>query len=384
MVVRFMVKKIFVSGCFDILHPGHISFLKNASKYGELYVALGSDKTIKTLKNRKSIFVEKERVYMVKALRYVKDAFISSGVGILDFKKELQELNPTIFIVNEDGNNNEKRELCKSLGIQYKVLKRIPPSNLLIRNTTSLKENFSMPYRIDLAGGWLDQPWVSKYHPGAVLTISIDPIYKFNLRSGMATSTRKKAIEMWGDRIPSTNNPITLAKMLFSYENPPGKKEIAGSQDSLGIVLPSINYLYYNGDYWPEKIKTLKDDEILKWLESVIFLIPLNQRGKNYDVLKNTHINKTNAKELSLAAENCFNSIKKKDAQSMGKAVTDSFNAQIKMFPKMVNKDVLSKIEKYKSQSLGWKLSGAGGGGYLILISDKKIVGGIQIKIRRS
>jgi len=77
--------------------------------------------------------------------------------------KELKELKPTTFIVNEDGDSIGKRKLCKSLGIKYLVLKRIPPKNLFLRNTTSIKKNYDMPYRIDLAGGWLDQPWVSKY-----------------------------------------------------------------------------------------------------------------------------------------------------------------------------------------------------------------------------
>ena len=36
-----MPKKVFVSGCFDLLHSGHIAFLEEAAKYGDLYVAPG-------------------------------------------------------------------------------------------------------------------------------------------------------------------------------------------------------------------------------------------------------------------------------------------------------------------------------------------------------
>ena len=76
-----MTKKVFVSGCYDMLHSGHVAFFKSASKYGDLYVGIGSDKTIEELKHRKTVYSERERLYMVKAIRYVKDAFINPGPG---------------------------------------------------------------------------------------------------------------------------------------------------------------------------------------------------------------------------------------------------------------------------------------------------------------
>jgi galactokinase/mevalonate kinase-like predicted kinase len=53
------------------------------------------------------------------------------------------------------------------------------------------------------------------------------------------------------------------------------------------------------------------------------------------------------------------------------------------MFPNMLNKEILSKINIYKDKCIGYKISGAGGGGYLILVSDKEIKNAIKIKIRR-
>ena len=53
------------------------------------------------------------------------------------------------------------------------------------------------------------------------------------------------------------------------------------------------------------------------------------------------------------------------------------------LFPEMINDEVLSKIQSYKDAVLGWKLSGAGGGGYLVVVSEKAITGSISIKIRR-
>jgi cytidyltransferase-like protein len=85
-----MVKKVLVSGCFDLLHSGHIAFFEEASSYGDLYVALGSDQTIFDLKGRIPVNNEAERLYLVKSVVFVKDAFISKGSGILDFVNEFK------------------------------------------------------------------------------------------------------------------------------------------------------------------------------------------------------------------------------------------------------------------------------------------------------
>ncbi|WP_206208144.1 adenylyltransferase/cytidyltransferase family protein [Wenyingzhuangia fucanilytica] len=163
-----MNKKVFVSGCFDMLHSGHIAFFKEASSYGDLYVGIGSDATVKELKGRETINSEQERLYMINAIKYVTNAFVNTGSGILDFEDDLKELKPDYFVVNEDGFSPSKQELCNKLSIELINLKRIPDEGLPERSTTAIRtsNNCSLPYRIDLAGTWIDQPYVSKYHPG--------------------------------------------------------------------------------------------------------------------------------------------------------------------------------------------------------------------------
>jgi cytidyltransferase-like protein len=378
-----MVKKVFVSGCYDMLHSGHVAFFEEAASHGDLYVGLGSDKTVYELKAREPFNNELERLYMVKSLKYVKDAWISSGNGFIDFLPELKKLRPNIFFVNSDGHSNLKEQLCRELGIEYIVSKRLPHENLPIRSTTALREECHIPYRIDIAGGWLDQPNVSALYPGPVLTVSIEPDYEFNDRSGMATSSRKKAIELWQVDIPAGDREA-LAKMLFCFDNPPGTKYVSGSQDSLGLLMPGLNRLNYSGDYWPCEIESVLDDDILTWLEDRIWLVPIYPRYEDYDVLNNTCITKKGAKNLSDAANNCWNAILKKDIQQFGLSVRDSFEAQITMYPNMVSKDIMNMLNIYKSKTLGWKLSGAGGGGYLIFISEDTVENALQIRICRS
>lgn len=365
-----------------MLHSGHIAFLKEAAAYGEVYVGLGSDANVYNLKGRYPVNSQAERKYVLEALSCVKECHINSGWGIMDFENELQLIKPDYFIVNEDGNSPAKEELANKYGFKYLVLKRIPHDGLPVRSTTSLRTECRIPYRIDLAGGWLDQPFVSIYHPGPVLTISIEPVVEFNERSGMATSTRRKAIELWTNDIPGGNKELQ-AKVLFSYENPPGTKIIAGSQDAIGIVIPGLNKLDYNNNYWPSKITSVYDEEILLWLENHLYMITLEPREQTYNVLNEKFVNLENAKKLADAAENCWNSILAKDLKRFGKYFKESFEAQTLIFPSMINSEIKNIIEKYKDKAIGWKLSGAGGGGYLILVSEKKIEGAMQIKIRR-
>jgi len=239
-----------------------------------------------------------------------------------------------------------------------------------------------MPYRIDLAGGWLDQPYVGKYSAGPVITVSIEPTIEFNERSGMASSTRRHAIQLWHTDVPSGDKEH-LARLLFCFENPPGSKIIAGSQDALGIILPALNKLDYEGEYWPKRIISVEDEGTISWIEQHLYLVTLDPRMSGYDVLEGTKINEQSAKKLADAAEGCWNSILKHDLKNFGKYIRASFEAQIEMFPGMIDDFILRTIDKYKDQSYGWKLSGAGGGGYLILVSEKPIAGAMQIKIRR-
>jgi galactokinase/mevalonate kinase-like predicted kinase len=198
----------------------------------------------------------------------------------------------------------------------------------------------------------------------------------------MSSSTRKKAIEIWGYSLP-IDEPEKLAKVLFSFENPPGKKEISGSQDSIGIVFPGLNIMHYNGEYWPYKIESCHEEDILSWLEERLHFVPLNPRASGYDVLANTTINTENAKALADATFATWEAIYRKDLKDFGRQFRASFEAQVTMFPNMINEEVLSTIDLHKQKSAGWKLSGAGGGGYLVFISEDDIPDAIKIKIRR-
>jgi cytidyltransferase-like protein len=375
-------KKVFVTGCFDMLHSGHIAFLEEATAHGDVYVGIGSDETVRRLKGRYPIYNQDERKYMLEALRCVTRCSVNSGGGIMDFVDNEDALKAGILFVNEDGHSPEKEEFCRKHNIQYVVSRRKPHGNLPTRSTTALRTECNIPFRIDLAGGWLDQPFVSKHYPGSVLTISIEPTIEFNDRSGMASSTRRKAIELWRTDVPGGDKE-KLAKTLFSYENPPGTEIIAGSQDALGIVLSGLNNLHYDGEYWPYKIDSVLEESILRFVEDHLFLVTLEPRESTFSVLESTNLSRDGAKRLAEATDDCWSAILSKNLADFGNSFTRSFEAQAAMFPNMADDTIRSIIDQYRSRALGWKLSGAGGGGYLILISQQEIANTIRIKIRR-
>lgn len=375
-------KKVFVSGCFDMLHSGHVRFLEMAAQYGAVHVGIGSDRTVEELKGRFPVNTQEERKYMLEALRHVASCRVNSGSGIMDFLAEFKKVSPDIFIVNEDGNTPTKAQLCAEMGIEYVVLKRDPRANLPVRSTTSLRKECHIPYRLDLAGGWLDQPDVSKLGAGPVLTISLEPTMEFNERSGMASSSRRRAVELWQTDLPG-GDPEKAARMLFSYENPPGTTEFSGSQDSIGIVYPGLNRLDYRGEYWPEKITSVPEERILRWIEERLQLVTLGPRKSNYRVRHGSRITSAGARALATAADTCWRAILEQDEIEFGRQVRKSFEAQVRMFPRMMDAHVRMAIKQYADVALGWKLSGAGGGGYLVLVSRRPIAGAMRIKIRR-
>lgn len=126
-----------MSGTFDLLHSGHITFLKEAAKFGELYVGLGSDYSIDKYKGRAPVCSEAERLFMVKSIRWVKDAWVNKGEGPNDFF--FMDFKPDVVVVNEDQANEDKQLYCWEQGIKYVILERTQEPGLPARSTTKLR-----------------------------------------------------------------------------------------------------------------------------------------------------------------------------------------------------------------------------------------------------
>ena len=386
-------KKVFVSGCYDLLHSGHVEFFRQAAEYGDLYVGIGSDNTILKYKNHQTVYKEQERLFMVKSIRYVKDAYINQGSGIMDFVPTVDIVKPDILVVNEDGSNDDKRRFCQEHGIEYVVLKRTPAEGLEARSSTSLKSaTCSIPTRLDLAGTWIDQPYVSCFAPGWAITISLEPTFEVRDRCGLSTSTRNMIKKIWPIKLPDMQ-PEMLAKLVFCFENDPERSDgiISGAQDAIGICIPGLCRHFYNGRYWPERIEQVNDESILAWLESHLCLIPIEPRKPGCSVVEGKDITEAKVKNLAKAADDCWNAIKQCDLTEFANAYNASFAAQVAMFPAMIRDNVQKHIDEYVNQPgvMALKMPGAGGGGYLALVVEDSMAfcnthpEAIQLHIRR-
>lgn len=386
------MKKVFVSGCYDLLHSGHIEFFRQAAEYGELYVGIGSDKTILNYKHHNTTYSEEERLFMVKSIRYVKEAYINAGSGILDFIPTLDIVKPDILVVNSDGDSESKRKLCKERSIEYIILNRTPHRGLEARSSTDLKKTLcNIPTRLDIAGTWIDQPYVSKYTPGWAITISLEPTFEIRERCGLSTSTRNVIRSIWPNQLPDMN-PELLARLIFCYENNPERCDgiVSGAQDAIGICVPGLSRHYYDNKFWPETIETCNEESILSWLEQHLIMIPMEPRCIGCSVVEGSEITKEKVIALADAADRCWKSIHTLDLKGLAQSYQDSFNAQIAMFPAMIQGSVQSYIDKYKDVVMAYKMPGAGGGGYLACIVEDamkfvdKYPEAIVLKIRRN
>ena len=97
-------KKVLIAGTFDILHPGHIFFIKEASKLGEVYVIVSTDKNARRFKEAPPIVPENQRLEVVQNLKNVKKARL--GRADNDTLKTVEEIQPDIVLLGPDQKYN--------------------------------------------------------------------------------------------------------------------------------------------------------------------------------------------------------------------------------------------------------------------------------------
>jgi hypothetical protein len=258
-------------------------------------------------------------------------------------------------------------------------------------NLKSNKTELKIPYRMAFAGGWIDQPFLSRYNPeppGSMVVVSLNPTIEFMDRCGMSTSTRKVAMQMWGGEIPE-GEPAVLMQELYEAENE-GKPAPSGSQDMAGIIYPGVSRLdydfnYKNG-YFPVHVESNNDLEVARWLEKMISMVPVRQRPMGYDPLEEKNLDPDWIQRLSQSGKDCYDAIIARDAKRLGASMNECMLCWQNLLPgtvrhRTIKTDLLEILTNYQNRYIGAMYSGCGGG-YLYVVSEEAVPEGIKVNVR--
>jgi cytidyltransferase-like protein len=158
------MKKIFVSGCYDILHAGHLQFFEEARAHGDyLIVSFASAEVLWHHKRRKPSIPDDHKRVLLQGLRMVDEVIVTQGHEEgLDFKEDFLRIRPAMLLVTEDDKYGAlKRELCAQVGAEYRILPKTPPKFEPVSTSSIVRwvqAPTEAPLRVDFAGGWLDVP----------------------------------------------------------------------------------------------------------------------------------------------------------------------------------------------------------------------------------
>jgi len=248
-----------------------------------------------------------------------------------------------------------------------------------------------LPYRMALAGGWIDQPFVSQLDPappGSMVVAALEPTCRFMDRCGLGTSTRKVAERLWGGVLPDAD-PAELVRQLYAEENR-GKAEPSGSQDMIGLLYPGVNRLDYAFDHaggcFPRHIESNNDPRVAAWLEDVIYVLPVAPRPDGYNPLAIKNLDPIWIRRLGQSGRDCYDAIVARDLDGLGASMNDTMRCWEAILPGTVRHPTLTVdlpgiLGYYQAHYAGAMYSGCGGG-YLYVVSDAPVPGGFHVKIR--
>jgi len=249
----------------------------------------------------------------------------------------------------------------------------------------------NLPYRIALAGGWIDQPFASKHNPsppGSMVVVCVEPQFWFMERAGICIGTRKIALDLWKNGIPE-QDPVELVQKLYKAENK-GKTEPSGSQDMIGLVYPGISRLDYDYAYekgvFPRHIESNNDPAVACWLENVVHILPVAPRPDGYDPLETKNLQPDLIARLGESGKICYKAILAQDIGALGASMNECMICWEQILPGTVchhtlKMDLLPLLKYYQSKYPGAMYSGCGGG-YLYVASEIPVPGAFHIKVR--
>jgi hypothetical protein len=249
----------------------------------------------------------------------------------------------------------------------------------------------AIPFRMALAGGWIDQPFVSRHNPdppGSMVVVGLEPTFRFMDRAGMATGTRNVAMRLWHGRLPE-RDPAELVRELYDEENR-GRPEPSGSQDMIGLIYPGISRLDFDfrheGGVFPRHIESTGDPALARWLEDVMRVIPVAQRPEGYNPLGLKNLDPQWIRRLGQTGKACHEAILRRDVRLLGASMNECMACWEAILPHTVRHptitiDLAGLLSHYQANHPGAMYSGCGGG-YLYVASEAPVPGSFRVTVR--
>jgi hypothetical protein len=248
-----------------------------------------------------------------------------------------------------------------------------------------------IPYRMAFAGGWIDQPFVSRLDPeppGSMVVVCLEPTFRWMDRCGMATSTRGAATRLWNGRLPA-GDPAVLVRELYAEENA-GRSEPSGSQDMVGLIYPGVSRLDYDfsheGGIFPRQVESTADPAVARWLERVIRVVPVAPRPDGYNPIGVKNLDPGWIRRLGRSGRECWEAIVRRDPAALGASMNECMLCWETILPHILRHpaltvDLAGILRSYQERSSGAMYSGCGGG-YLYVVAEEPIEGSFSIQVR--
>ncbi len=121
-----MKRKILLIGTFDTLHGGHVNLFYNASKLGEVFVGVTSDRLNKENPEKDNLFFdENKRIKMIEPISFVNKVFLIEPQNGLTLENIVKENEIDALVCGSDYKDDQNKiNLAKRLGVEFIILPR--------------------------------------------------------------------------------------------------------------------------------------------------------------------------------------------------------------------------------------------------------------------
>jgi len=315
------MKTVFVSGCFEIIHGGHVEFFRQARGLGDrLVVCIATDEVIRRLKHRESAIPLYHRVQVVAAIEFVDSLMTDDGrmdsEPYWNFVPSFQQIKPDVLAVTDDDPHiDDKRAFCTCEGAQLIVLAKTLPRYGTPDAAISTSEirrriigNRRVPLRVDFAGGWLDVPGLAPDGTdGYIVNCAISPTV---------------TADDWNDYLPGGGLGGSAALAILEGRDPFVSEQQAGVGWQDPAVITETGLCVWAG--CRAKPRLLHRDPA-DWLRG---LMAIRWTGQGHSTPELAALSRSYA-DIVLASIQAQYAVVNRDVAALATAIANSYFAQI-------------------------------------------------------